>query len=141
MRAWWWPNWLWNGQSRVCACFLTHRLFPWTGVVSSWWTAWKCARSCWTTAAVWGIGWRLGCRPGDRNRGHGVISRQNRKEAGAFLSIWSVTVIAGVAVYLPLPLLGLPWIVWHHQSRRHIFQVWRRRLQELSGVAESQPGG
>ncbi len=75
------------------------------------------------------------------NRGHGVISRQNRKEAGAFLSIWSVTVMTGVAVYLPLPLLGLPWIVWHHQSRRHIFQVWRRRLQELSGVAESQPGG
>lgn len=67
------------------------------------------------------------------NRGHGVISRQNRKEAGAFLSIWGATVMTGIAAYLPLPLLGLPWIVWHHQSRRRIFQVWRRRLQELHG--------
>ncbi|MBN9417244.1 MAG: hypothetical protein J0I12_17495 [Candidatus Eremiobacteraeota bacterium] len=66
------------------------------------------------------------------NRGHGVISRQNRKEAGAFLSIWGATVMTGIAVYLPLPLLGLPWIVWHHQSRRKIFEVWRKRLQELT---------
>lgn len=66
------------------------------------------------------------------NRGHGVISRQNRKEAGAFLSIWGATVMTGIAVYLPLPLLGLPWIVWHHQSRRKIFEVWRKRLLELS---------
>lgn len=76
------------------------------------------------------------------NRGHGVIARQNRKEAGAFLSIWGATVMTGVAVYLPLPLLGLPWIVWHHQSRRRIFQVWRRRLQELAAAqAENSPGG
>lgn len=76
------------------------------------------------------------------NRGHGVISRQNRKEAGTFLSIWGATVMTGLAVYLPLPLLGLPWIVWHHQSRRRIFQVWRQRLQELDVTrTENPPGG
>ncbi|MBX3169932.1 MAG: hypothetical protein KF760_21185 [Candidatus Eremiobacteraeota bacterium] len=75
------------------------------------------------------------------NRGHGVISRQNRKEAGAFLSIWGVTVMTGIAVFLPLPLLGLPWIVWHHRSRRRIFQVWRRRLQELEAARAETPAG
>lgn len=76
------------------------------------------------------------------NRGHGVIARQNRKEAGAFLSIWGATVMTGVAVYLPLPLLGLPWVVWHHQSRRRIFQVWRQRLQELTAAgAEKTSSG
>lgn len=75
------------------------------------------------------------------NRGHGVISRQNRKEAGAWLSIWGATLMTGMAVYLPLPLLGLPWIVWHHQSRRRIFQVWRQRLQELAAGAESLARG
>ena len=71
------------------------------------------------------------------SRGHGVTSRQNRKEAGAWLSIWGATVMTGIAVYLPLPLLGLPWIIWHHQSRRRIFQVWRQRLQELA-VAQTE---
>lgn len=70
---------------------------------------------------------------GAEGRGHGVNSRQNRKEAGALLSIWAGTLLTGVAIYLPLPLLGLPWIVWHHHSRKRIFQSWRKRLQELSG--------
>lgn len=68
------------------------------------------------------------------DRSHGVTSQQNRKEAGAWLSIWGVTLVTGAAVYLPLPLLGLPWILWHHQSRKRIFQIWRERLQELQGA-------
>ena len=74
---------------------------------------------------------------GAEGRGHGVNSRQNRKEAGALLSIWAGTLLTGVAIYLPLPLLGLPWIVWHHHSRKRIFQSWRQRLQEL-GEGQSE---
>ncbi|MFN8608433.1 MAG: hypothetical protein U0931_12930 [Vulcanimicrobiota bacterium] len=81
-------------------------------------------------------------RWGEADRGHGVASRQNRKEAGAWLSVWSLTLVTGVAMYLPLPLLGLPWIVWHHRSRRRIFQMWQARLQELGTVRiEPSPGG
>lgn len=71
---------------------------------------------------------------GVEGRAHGVNSRQNRKEAGTLLSIWAGTLMTGVAIYLPLPLLGLPWIVWHHHSRKRIFQSWRQRLQELGEV-------
>lgn len=80
-------------------------------------------------------------RWGGLDRGHGVTSRQNRKEAGAWLSIWSATLVTGVAMYLPLPLLGLPWILWHHQSRKRIFQVWRQRLQELAAARIESPAG
>jgi hypothetical protein len=80
-------------------------------------------------------------RWGGMNRSHGVTSRQNRKEAGAWLSIWSATLVTGVAVYLPLPLLGLPWILWHHQSRKRIFQIWRQRLQELGAAGIESPAG
>ena len=84
--------------------------------------------------------WVVGRLPrwGGQGRGHGVNSRQNRKEAGVLLSIWAGTLLTGVAVYLPLPLLGLPWIVWHHHSRKQIFQRWRERLQELAEV-RSEP--
>jgi len=77
--------------------------------------------------------WVAGRLPqwGAQGRGHGVNSRQNRKEAGTLLSIWAGTLLTGVAIYLPLPLLGLPWIVWHHHSLKRIFQSWRQRLQEL----------
>ena len=74
---------------------------------------------------------------GSEGRDHGVHSRQNRKEVGALLSIWAGTLLTGVAIYLPLPLLGLPWIVWHHHSRKQIFQSWRQRLQEL-GEGQSE---
>jgi hypothetical protein len=71
-------------------------------------------------------------------RGHNVTSRQNRKEIGAWLSIWGVSLISGLAVYLPLPLLGLPWIVWHHTSRKQIFRNWHQRLLEL-GLQATAP--
>ena len=65
------------------------------------------------------------------SRTHNVTSRQNRREIGAWLSLWGVGLVTGVAMYLPLPLLGLPWIVWHHASRKKIFHHWRQRLTEL----------
>ena len=66
-----------------------------------------------------------------KGRSHNVTSLQNRKEMGAWLSIWGASLITGLAAYLPLPLLGLPWIVWHHSSRKKIFEHWRQRLIEL----------
>jgi hypothetical protein len=65
-------------------------------------------------------------------RKNNVTSRQSRKEMGAWLSVWGFAVLTGTGMYLPLPLLALPWIVWHHRSRSQLFAIWRKRLQELS---------
>jgi len=65
------------------------------------------------------------------SRSHNVTARQNKKEVGAWLSIWGLSLVSGLGIYLPLPLLALPWIVWHHSSRRKIFARWKERLIEL----------
>ena len=65
------------------------------------------------------------------SRGNNVTSRQSRREIGAWLSVWSLGLLTGTAMYLPLPLLALPWIVWHHRSRTLIYRAWRQRLREL----------
>lgn len=60
-----------------------------------------------------------------------VTHRQNKKEIAAWLSVWGASLISGLAIFLPLPLLGLPWIVWHHTARKRIFERWQARLAEL----------
>lgn len=72
-----------------------------------------------------------------RHRMHSVTAEQNQKEITAWLSIWGASLISGAGMYLPLPLLALPWIVWHHRSRRSLAQLWQRRLRELSQPAAS----
>ncbi len=67
-----------------------------------------------------------------RHRRHSVMAEQNQKEITAWLSVWGASLISGAGIYLPLPLLALPWIVWHHSSRRSLAQLWQRRLRELS---------
>lgn len=68
-----------------------------------------------------------------------VTHRQNKKEMAAWLSVWGASLVSGLAVFLPLPLLGLPWIIWHHAARRRILQRWRARLDELQTSTTSRP--
>ncbi|MBT9581829.1 hypothetical protein IV102_00675 [bacterium] len=76
-----------------------------------------------------------------KGRSHNVTSLQNRREIGAWLSIWGASLITGLAAYLPLPLLGLPWIVWHHSSRKKIFEHWKQRLLELGLNPQGEASG
>lgn len=64
-------------------------------------------------------------------RWSGANAWQTRKEVGAWLSIWGLSMLTGAGAFLPLPFLALPWIVWHHGSRRKTVEAWNRRLDEL----------
>ena len=69
--------------------------------------------------------WRFDSRWGGAN------SWQTRKEVGAWLGAWGISMLSGASGLVPLPLLALPWIVWHHGSRRKLQEHWQRRLSEL----------
>lgn len=61
-----------------------------------------------------------------------ITARQSRREMSAWLGLWGMGMVTGAAPFLPLPLLGLPWIVWHHGSRRKIQRALRERIDELA---------
>lgn len=65
-----------------------------------------------------------------------ATSRQTRKEIGAWLSVFAATVLSGWGAFVPLPFLALPWIIWHHGSRKQILQHWNDRLAELAATKD-----
>lgn len=78
----------------------------------------------WTSAR--GSAWR-----GALQDSH-VYSPQLKREMGAWFALWGGGMLTGLAPYLPLPFLGLPWILWHHSQRKKTRKVLAQRLAELN---------
>jgi hypothetical protein len=61
-----------------------------------------------------------------------VYNPQLKREMGAWFALWGGGMLTGLAPYLPLPFLGLPWILWHHSQRKKTRKVLAQRLAELN---------
>jgi hypothetical protein len=66
----------------------------------------------------------------------GATARQTRKEIGAWLSVFAATLLSGWGAFVPLPFLALPWIIWHHGTRKQIVELWNSRLAELAATKD-----
>lgn len=60
-----------------------------------------------------------------------VYSPQLKREMGAWFALWGGGMLTGLAAFLPLPFLGLPWIMWHHSQRKKTRTVLAQRLAEF----------
>ena len=64
---------------------------------------------------------------------------QMGREIKVALGLFSVSVVSGLAAFLPLTFLGLPWLAYYHSSRRGALERLERRRQELQDALSNEP--